>query len=163
VLRTSKLKDDMKASLNEVADRVTKMIISSSKIDFSLKYEIHELLKNVIEVTSNFEELTSFLQIDSSKSSVVTAAEYEKEFQNLRSVIAKLEKQSKIDTEALVKYQIKCLEYDSILEEREVLKEELQEAYQKISEVVHQREETSEMKMKVEIKVHHFCLISKII
>jgi DNA-binding NarL/FixJ family response regulator len=54
-----------------------------------------------------------------------------------------MEKQSKVDTEALVKYQVKCIEFESLLEEREAMKEELREAQKKFSETIAQTEATN--------------------
>lgn len=79
-------------------------------------------------------KLTDITGLDAASRAKVPAAEYEKEYQNLKNIIAKLERQSKIDTEALIKFQVKCLEFDSVTEEREVLRDELQSAYQKLAD-----------------------------
>ena len=106
-------------------------MLTSPQDQNAWKMHLLELCKLVSSIASKLEDLTV---LDAASRAKVTAAEYEKEYQSLKNIIAKLERQSKIDTEALIKFQVKCLEFDSVVEEREVLRDELQSAYQKLAD-----------------------------
>ena len=135
-MRQDRCTEETNLAVNKVANTVAQLVLASPHDETARKCNLHSLLQSVSEITSKLEVLTA---ADKSAHSKVTPGEYEKEYQNLKGIISNLEKQSKIDTEALVKFQVKCLEYDAVVEEREVLKEELQSTYQKLTETQNER------------------------
>eukprot|EP01036_Dinobryon_divergens_P025751 gene25750-34331_t len=130
-LRQKRATEDTNTTVNKVADTISQLVLTSPQDQKSWKRQLLELCNLVSSIASKLEDLTG---LDAASRAKVTGAEYEKEYKNLKSIISKLELQSKIDTEALIKFQVKCLEFDSVAEEREVLRDELQSAYQKLAD-----------------------------